>query len=204
MPRKLVAVVVLVMVALSGCASLDSLVVADVPEDRLANGWSLDRERSEAGEVQAGPLTVAAFTSRVYDHGSQPKGAMAIVTVSDVAFADVEGQIRQQFREVLQEQGVERTERRSGQMPVDGFTADYTLYDARVTQSGVTVDGYVLEYTYGCSASGTVVGFLGLAATEIRSAVGSSSDASTWHEIAGSDWRSEFGGMSDQVRCRAG
>lgn len=203
MRHAFVAVALVGTMLLAGCASLDSLTIADVPSDRRASGWSFDQEQSEKGEVNAGPLTVAAFASRVYQHSDTPQGAMAVVTVSDVPLADIKGRIREQFQQVLQDRNVQRTERRSGQMSVDGYTADYTLYDAEIQRQAATVEGFVLEHTYTCSDSGTVVGFLGLAATEIQTAFGGGQDMQTWHEVAGSNWENEFGGMSKQVKCRA-
>lgn len=201
--RKIALTVVLASaMVLAGCASLDSLTISKVPAEDRPSGWSLDEERSDEGEATAGPFTVAAFASRVYTHEEVPQGTVAVVTVSDVPLADEEGRIRDRFQQVLDERNVQRTERRSGTMTVDGFEADYTLYDATVEQDGAQGDGYVLEYTYKCDASGTVVGFLGFAVTEVQSGGFSGSNAETWEEVAGSNWQESFDGMSKDVDCK--
>lgn len=196
-----VALLVGAAVLLAGCASADSLVVADVPPGDLASGWDLDRNRSTKQDVQAGPITVAAFATQVYDHDDRPRGLMAIVTVSDVPFADIDGRIRDQFQQRLEDEGVQRTQRRTGTVHVDGTSADYTLFDAEMDQEGARVEGLVIEYTYKCPDQSTVVGFLGLARTEVGTALGSSTDFATWEEIAGSDWRNDVGGMAERVEC---
>lgn len=203
MTRSLAAVAVLVAAAvvLAGCVSADDLTPADIPASERPTGWTLDSERTEKGEINVGPITVAAFAKQVYNHDAQPQGVVAVVTVTDVPLADVQGRIRDEFDKTLQSQGVQRTERRSGQMQVDGQTADYTLYDAQVDQAGASVKGFVLEYTYSCGEAGNVAGFLGLAGTEVQTRFGGGSDASTWHDVAGSDWENEFGGMSKAVTC---
>lgn len=190
-------------VALAGCASLDDLAAARLPDGALGPGWGAEGSQTQEGEIDAGPFTVAAWRSLIYEHDDRPKGIIAVVTVTDVMFADEEGRIRDQFRQRLQDEGVDRTERRSGEMSVDGETASYTLYDADIQDQQQQADakGFVLEYTYKCDAEDTVVGFLGIARTEVQTAVGTSTDESTWEEIAGSDWQQSFGGMSTSVRC---
>lgn len=200
----LVAVLFL-SVALAGCASLDDLNPARIPARSLEPGWSLNDDKTDSGEVKAGPLTVAVWRSLIWEHNDPPRGLIAIVTVSDVALADEEGRIRDEFANRLEEEGVTRTERRSGEMSVDGETADYTLYDAEIEtdRARTTAEGFVLEYTYKCGAEDTVVGFLAIARTEVHSAIGSSTDMSTWREVAGPDWEQSFGGMSTAVECSA-
>lgn len=203
MRRALAALTLTTFIVLAGCASLDDLVVADVPDSELASGWSLDDENTGKDTVEAGPLTVAAFSKQVYEHSSAPQGVMAIVTVTDVPLANVQGRIREEFQKTLDDRDVDRTERRSGEIDVDGYTAEYTLYDAQTQQGGTNVEGFVLEYTYGCSDSGTAVGFLGFAVTEVQTGFGGGTDESTWEDVAGPNWESEIGGMAKDVKCRA-
>lgn len=188
-------------VVLAGCASADTLVVATVPDGELEPGWDFQQDESTVEEVQVGPITVAAFATQVFRHEDAPRGIMAVVTVSDVPLAGVEDRIRDQFRQRLDDDGVQRTERDTGTLQVDGATTEYTLYDAQIERQGARAEGLSIEYTYSCPDESTVVGFLGIARTEIQTSFGSSTDFSSWEEVAGSDWESQIAGMATSVEC---
>lgn len=200
--RTAVALALASALLLAGCADPSTFTAAVIPQEDLASGWSQDPERTGQDTVNVGPFTVAVVSKQVYEQSDMPRGVIAVVSVTDVPLAGVQDRIRTQFGETLQSQGVERTERESGQLTVDGRTADYTLYDAEMdAEGGARASGLVLEYTYTCDAEGTVVGFLGLARTEVQTAFGTSRNEQTWQEIAGSNWESEFGGMSKDIVC---
>lgn len=203
MRRAILALVLTASMLLAGCTSLEDLTISEIPQDAQPAGWSLDEERSDEDEASAGPITVAAFATRVYTHENVPQGTVAVVTVSDVPLADVDARIRSRFQQVMADQGVQRSELRSGTMTVDGFEAEYTLYEATIEQEDAQGDGYVLEYTYGCDPVDTVVGFLGFAITEVQSGGFGGSNDDTWEDVAGPNWQEDsFDGMSKDVDCK--
>ncbi|MGQ0534560.1 MAG: hypothetical protein ACT4PT_00615, partial [Methanobacteriota archaeon] len=77
----------------------------------------------------------------------------------------------------------------------------YTLYDASL----LSASGKAIDATYGCSASGTVVGFIGYAVTEISSPglLGGrpQTDLSIWRSLVGTAPETELGGLVAAIAC---